>query len=271
MKSQGPWSCHCYKEPDCPHFDLGFQFSAPTPPSQCSGTNVTQPASEVRSRPYQGVRVKDPVRELLRRKRSTAPPISKTTAPTVEVGPFISQAISPALVNCPRKQPPDALMPSQSYSVTTTLANGTDLYMQTLCPSYTMLTYTHAPLLTNFGTIPVAPVPSPLPQMDSDSGLTYLPWTAVSSPAALSGSPLLHVPLSMSLATMIPQLDLQVSNGEQPALDQPLQPATEGISEQEPEEKQESPSLLDKLLEEQKADDGEDKDSYDTSIYVTNV
>lgn len=27
----------------------------------------------------------------------------------------------------------------------------TDLYMQTLCPSYTMLTYTHTPLLTNFG------------------------------------------------------------------------------------------------------------------------
>lgn len=26
-----------------------------------------------------------------------------------------------------------------------------DVYMQTLCPSYTMLTYTHAPLLTNFG------------------------------------------------------------------------------------------------------------------------
>lgn len=26
-----------------------------------------------------------------------------------------------------------------------------DVYMQTLCPSYTMLTYTHTPLLTNFG------------------------------------------------------------------------------------------------------------------------
>ncbi|XP_072314830.1 POU domain class 2-associating factor 1 [Eucyclogobius newberryi] len=260
----------------------------------------SQPASEVRTRPYQGVRVKDPVRELLRRKRSTAPPTSKTAAPTVELGPFISQglfhpdpsaaalsegysgwravptssgAVQPALLpwSAPECGPQDALAPSQSYAVTT-LSNGTDLYMQTLCPSYTMLTYTHAPLLTNFGTIPVAPVPTPLPQMDSDSGLTYLPWTAMSSPAALSGSPLLHVPLSMSLATMIPQLDLQVPNGEFQTLDQPLHPVTEGPSEhEEPEEKQEPPSLLDTLLEEQKADEGDDKDSYGNSTYVTNV
>lgn len=36
-----------------------------------------------------------------------------------------------------------------AYSATPALA--TDVYMQTLCPSYTMLTYTHTPLLTNFG------------------------------------------------------------------------------------------------------------------------
>ena len=35
-----------------------------------------------------------------------------------------------------------------AYPATTLTA---DLYMQTLCPSYTMLTYTHTPLLTNFG------------------------------------------------------------------------------------------------------------------------
>lgn len=35
-----------------------------------------------------------------------------------------------------------------SYSATA------DVYMQTLCPSYTMLTYTHTPLLTNFGVSP---------------------------------------------------------------------------------------------------------------------
>lgn len=36
-----------------------------------------------------------------------------------------------------------------AYSSPPTLT--ADVYMQTLCPSYTMLTYTHAPLLTNFG------------------------------------------------------------------------------------------------------------------------
>lgn len=36
-----------------------------------------------------------------------------------------------------------------AYSSAPTLT--ADVYMQTLCPSYTMLTYTHAPLLTNFG------------------------------------------------------------------------------------------------------------------------
>ncbi|XP_033833132.1 POU domain class 2-associating factor 1 [Periophthalmus magnuspinnatus] len=265
----------------------------------------SQPAAEVRSRPYQGVRVKDPVRELLRRKRTAAPPTSKTTAPTVEVGPSISQGLfssseSPAALSegcsgwravpasscsvqpsllpwsAPDCSPQDGLAPSQSYSVATALSTGTDLYMQTLCPSYTMLTYTHAPLLTNFGTIPVAPVPTPLPQMDTDSGLTYLPWTTMSSPTALSGSSLLHVPLSMSLATMIPQLDPQVSNVDSQILGTPLQPVTEGPSEgqseEEDHEKQESPSLLDKLLEEQKADDEEeDKDLYSDSIYVTNV
>uniref|UniRef100_A0A3B4A706 OCA domain-containing protein n=1 Tax=Periophthalmus magnuspinnatus TaxID=409849 RepID=A0A3B4A706_9GOBI len=248
--------------------------------------------TEVRSRPYQGVRVKDPVRELLRRKRTAAPPTSKTTAPTsnrkavistsntllcfLHSGSLFSSSESPAVLSegcsgwravpasscsvqpsllpwsAPDCSPQDGLAPSQSYSVATALSTGTDLYMQTLCPSYTMLTYTHAPLLTNFGVMP-----TPLP-------------------TALSGSSLLHVPLSMSLATMIPQLDPQVSNVDSQILGTPLQPVTEGQSEgqseEEDHEKQESPSLLDKLLEEQKADDEEeDKDLYSDSIYVTNV
>ncbi len=36
-----------------------------------------------------------------------------------------------------------------AYSATPTLT--ADVYMPALCPSYTMLTYTHTPLLTNFG------------------------------------------------------------------------------------------------------------------------
>ncbi|KAJ0063639.1 hypothetical protein NL108_004476, partial [Boleophthalmus pectinirostris] len=61
--------------------------------------------------------------------------------------------VQPTLLpwSAPESNPQDGLAPSQSYSVTTALSTGTDLYMSTLCPSYTMLTYTHAPLLTNFG------------------------------------------------------------------------------------------------------------------------
>lgn len=40
---------------------------------------------------------------------------------------------------------------AQAPAYTATPALSADVYMQTLCPSYTMLTYTHTPLLTNFG------------------------------------------------------------------------------------------------------------------------
>lgn len=43
----------------------------------------------------------------------------------------------------------DSSTQPMAYSATPALA--ADVYMQTLCPSYTMLTYTHTPLLTNFG------------------------------------------------------------------------------------------------------------------------
>uniref|UniRef100_A0A8C6SYE1 OCA domain-containing protein n=1 Tax=Neogobius melanostomus TaxID=47308 RepID=A0A8C6SYE1_9GOBI len=252
--------------------------------------------NQMRHRPYQGVRVRDPVKELLRRKRSAAASISKTAATSV-VGAFIifsnpsHSVLSPGLFSSeapaalgegcsgwralpwspPESGAQDLPVQSQSISASSAITSGTDLYMQTLCPSYTMLTYTHTPLLTNFGPIPATPVPTSLPQMDSNCGLTYLPWTAVSSPAALPGSSLIHVPLSMSLATMIPQLDVQVRDDEAQILEQPLHPGTEGQSvHEEAEEKLESPSLLDRLLEEQKADN-EDKDSCSNTIFVTNV
>lgn len=179
-----------------------------------------------------------------------------------------------------------------AYSATPTLT--ADVYMQTLCPSYTMLTYTHTPLLTNFGTIPVAPAPASLPQMElPDSGLTYLPWaqplTTIStmpnpgvqfapSSATLPGSPLVHMPLSMSLTTMIPQLEAQGAD-PQPTLDLPqrsdhqLDPEPQGQSlDEDTGVEPESQSLLDKLLEDQK-DDGEDeeKDSYSSSLFIPNV
>lgn len=43
----------------------------------------------------------------------------------------------------------DSTAQTLAYPAASTLT--ADVYMQTLCPSYTMLTYTHTPLLTNFG------------------------------------------------------------------------------------------------------------------------
>lgn len=44
---------------------------------------------------------------------------------------------------------PDPSAQTLAYPATPALT--ADVYMQTLCPSYTMLTYTHTPLLTNIG------------------------------------------------------------------------------------------------------------------------
>ncbi|XP_071327998.1 POU domain class 2-associating factor 1 [Trachinotus anak] len=291
------------------------------------------PAALARSRPYQGVRVRDPVKELLRRKRSLEPQSAKTAPPAADVvahnnqSPYTqaifgsdvaggstaesSAAAGDGGLQCTGwKAPPPAtsagLQPWTSpeygqqdpsaqplaYPATTLTA---DLYMQTLCPSYTMLTYTHTPLLTNFGTIPVGPAPAALPQMElPDSGLTYLPWaqplTTISTmpnpgvqfapgSAALSGSPLVHMPLSMSLTTMIPQLEAQGADPQPQILDLPqrsehqLDPEAQGQSlDEDPGIEPESPNLLDKLLEDQKEDgEEEDKDSYSSSIFIPNV
>ncbi|XP_059188128.1 POU domain class 2-associating factor 1 [Centropristis striata] len=296
----------------------------------------TPPSGLARSRPYQGVRVRDPVKELLRRKRSLEPQSTKTAPPTADVGTHNSQTSytqgmfgsdvaggSPAEPSTPvsdgglqgagwRAAPPasstglqpagtlwsssdynqqDPSAQTLAYPPTPTLT--ADVYMQTLCPSYTMLTYTHAPLLTNFGTIPMAPGQGSLPQMElQDSGLTYLPWaqpiTTISTmqnpgvqfapgSAALPGSPLVHMPLSMSLTTMIPQLEAQSVDHHHPQIldlqersEHQLDPEPQG--HEDPGVEPESPNLLDKLLEDQKGDDEEeDKDSYSSSIFIPNV
>ncbi|XP_070827103.1 POU domain class 2-associating factor 1 [Chaetodon trifascialis] len=296
------------------------------------------PSALARPKPYQGVRVRDPVKELLRRKRSLEPHNTKTVPPTVDVvahnnqsaytqGIFGTDAVgsSPAEpsnsvsdggLQCAAwkaapsntsagLQPAVAPWSSSDYnqqdrSVQTLAYSATpsltaDVYMQTLCPSYTMLTYTHAPLLTNFGTIPMTPAPASLPQMElPDSGLTYLPWaqplTTIStmpSPgvqfapgsAALPGSPLVHMPLSMSLTTMIPQLEAQSVDPQPQILDLPqrsdhqLDPEPQSQSlDEDPVVEPESPSLLDKLLEDQKNDGSkEDKDSYSNSLFIPSV
>ncbi|XP_028275412.1 POU domain class 2-associating factor 1 isoform X2 [Parambassis ranga] len=179
---------------------------------------------------------------------------------------------------------------AQTLAYPATPALTADVYMPTLCPSYTMLTYTHAPLLTNFGTIPVAPAPTSLPQMDlPDSGLTYLPWgqplttiSTVPNPgvqfapgsATLPGSPLVHMPLSMSLTTMIPQLETQGEDTQPQVLDLPQHPDHQQGQpvNDDPEVEPQSPNLLDKLLEDHKEnnEDG-DKDTYSSSLFITGV
>lgn len=97
--------------------------------------------------------------------------------------------------------------------------------------------------------------------------------------AALPGSPLVHMPLSMSLTTMIPQLEAQGVDSQPPILDLPqrsdhqLEPGPQGQSlDEDPGVEAESPSLLDKLLEAQKDDGSEqDKDSYSSSLFISNV
>ncbi len=150
-------------------------------------------------------------------------------------------------------------------------------------------------LLLMFQTIPMAPAPASLPQMElPDSGLTYLPWaqplttiSAMPNPgvqftngsAALPGSPMVHMPLSMSLTTMIPQLETQGVDPQPQILelsqrsDHQLDPEPQGPSlEEDPGVETESPSLLDKLLEEQKDGGGEDgKDSYNSTLFIQNV
>ncbi|XP_060902008.1 POU domain class 2-associating factor 1 [Labrus mixtus] len=288
------------------------------------------PAALARSRPYQGVRVKDPVKELLRRKRSLEPHSTKTAPPTVDVvshsnqssytqGVFTSDTVSselPAVSDAGQlfagwKAAASATTTSsaslqtavtpwtssdfnqqdrsaaQSFAYTSTPALPADVYMQTLCPSYTMLTYTHTPMLTNFGNIPMAPASAALPQIElQDSGLTYLPWAPplttistmpntgvqyASGHAALPGSSLVHLPMSMSLTTMIPHVvDPQLQVPDPPQHSEALDPEShDQCLDEDPDVGSEPPSLLDKLLEEQKNDDEEEnKNSYSSAYFV---
>lgn len=141
----------------------------------------------------------------------------------------------------------------------------------------------------------MAPGQTALTQMElPDSGLAYPLWSqplttisAVPNPgvqfasgsAALPGSPVVHMPLPMSLTTMIPQQETQDLDRQPQNLDIPHQseheleqePQDHSLNE-DPEVEPESPSLLDKLLEDQKGhDDEEDKDSYSSSMFLPNV
>lgn len=144
----------------------------------------------------------------------------------------------------------------------------------------------------SFQTIPLAPGPSSLSQMDlPESGMAYPIWaqplTTIStipnpgvqfSPgsAALPASPLVHMPLSMSLTTMVPQMEAQVVDPQSHIVELPQQ--SEDQLDPEPQDQSldedlevepESPNLLDKLLEDQKRHgEDEDKESYTSSIFL---
>lgn len=142
--------------------------------------------------------------------------------------------------------------------------------------------------MLSFQTLPMTQAPASIPQMEiPDSGLTYLPWaqplTTIStlstpgvhfapSSAPLPGSPLVHMPLSMSLTTVIPQsvdphpqiVELYQNSGEQ--LDS--EPQDNPLNEDDVRDT-ESPNLLEKLLEEQK-DHEDNKDSY-SAVFIPNL
>lgn len=108
----------------------------------------------------------------------------------------------------------------------------------------------------------------------ANPGVQFAPGSA-----ALSGSPLVHMPLSMSLAAMIPQPETQGAEPQLQILDLPqrpdhrLDPEPQGQSLDEDQEGEPgSPNLLDKLLEERGEDgDEDDKDSYSSSLFMPNV
>ncbi|XP_034403930.1 POU domain class 2-associating factor 1 [Cyclopterus lumpus] len=263
------------------------------------------PPGLARSRPYQGVRVRDPVKELLRRKRSLEPRGARTAPPTAEATAHAAQpaftrgsfAESPAAAaggdrwrgaaaaggglqtswSSSEYNQPDAAAQTPAFPTASAL---TDVYMQTLGPSYAMLAYTHTPLLTNFG------APGSGPQMElPDSGLTYLPWvqpiaTISTVPnqvqfgpgsSALPGSPLIHMPLSMSLTTMIAQLEAPGTDHPQRSEHQMDLDLQDPSLDEDPGLEADAPDLLDKLLEERKRNGEEDdKDSYSSSLFISN-
>ncbi|KAJ8783371.1 hypothetical protein J1605_009245 [Eschrichtius robustus] len=163
-------------------------------------------------RPYQGVRVKEPVKELLRRKRghaSSGPPVAPTAvalphqplATYTTVGPScLDVEVSASTVTeegalCAGwlSQPaPATLQPLAPWTPYTEYVSheavscpySADMYVQPVCPSYTVvgpssvLTYASQPLITNVTTRSAA-TPTVGPQLEGpehQAPLTYFPW-----------------------------------------------------------------------------------------------
>ncbi|XP_066564795.1 NF-kappa-B inhibitor delta isoform X2 [Amia ocellicauda] len=241
------------------------------------------PPSEHPPRPYQGVRVKEPVKDLLKRKRGNRSNIKSPSAATVVVphtalsaypqfghasfmevggtGSELSQAEDGAIctgwltqptattlqpmthwTSCPEYLPHDQPLPSYS----------TDMYVQPVCPSYTVvgpssvLTYTHTPLFTNFGTR--NPPSTTLPQADlPDSSLAYFPWA---QPLAALPAPAMQCPPGVTPFTGTQLLPLPIT-----------------VPEPDPERLEQARSTVASLPIEKLLEEDDDKDTI-LHIYV---
>ncbi|XP_071432268.1 POU domain class 2-associating factor 1 [Pithys albifrons albifrons] len=186
-------------------------------------------------RPYQGVRVKEPVKELLRRKRGNAHNANAPAAATVvfphqplpsysPMGqPCMDMDVAAPAVPVPEEgalasgwipqASPTSLQPLGQWSpypdYVSHEAGGcpytADMYVQPVCPSYTLvgpssvLTYTSQPLLTNFAPRSATPaVVPPLEVTEQQPPLTYFPWAQPLS--ALPASTLQYQPASATLS-----------------------------------------------------------------------
>ncbi|XP_050777476.1 POU domain class 2-associating factor 1 isoform X1 [Gopherus flavomarginatus] len=185
-------------------------------------------------RPYQGVRVKEPVKELLKRKRGNIHSVNAAAATTVVLPHQPLPSYSPigqpcidmdvtasslpvtdegALCSGWLSQPsPATLQPLTQWTTypdymsheAVSCPYTADMYVQPMCPSYTLvgpssvLTYASQPLITNFA--PRSTTPAVMPQLevtDQQSPLTYFPWAQPIS--ALPASTLQYQPASSSL------------------------------------------------------------------------
>ncbi|XP_053943023.1 POU domain class 2-associating factor 1 isoform X2 [Cuculus canorus] len=192
------------------------------------------PEQQPQPRPYQGVRVKEPVKELLKRKRGTVHNAGATAATTVVLPHQPHPSYSPmgqpcadmdvaapalpvtdegALCSGWISQPsPTSLQPLTQWTTypeyvsheAVSCPYTADMYVQPMCPSYTLvgpssvLTYTSQPLITNFA--PRSTTPAVVPQLevaDQQPPLTYFPWAQPLS--ALPASTLQYQPASSTL------------------------------------------------------------------------
>uniref|UniRef100_A0A8C3JQD0 POU class 2 homeobox associating factor 1 n=1 Tax=Calidris pygmaea TaxID=425635 RepID=A0A8C3JQD0_9CHAR len=214
--------------------------------------SASAPEQPPQPRPYQGVRVKEPVKELLKRKRGNVHNAGATAATTVVLPHQPLPSYSPmgqpcidmdvpasalpvtdegALCSGWISQPsPTSLQPLTQWTTypdyvpheAVSCPYTADMYVQPMCPSYTLvgpssvLTYTSQPLITNFA--PRSTTPAVVPQLevtDQQPPLTYFPWAQPLSalpastlqyqpaPSTLSGPQ--FVPLPISIPEPAPQ------------------------------------------------------------------